>query len=80
MRDLFSQCTYVRTCLSRSGMLICARHRTQRHGTHVTCTDTGEYRMPSLAASNGGQGRTAFLDNGGRVGQRGWSSTTYAFC
>ena len=35
--------------------------------------------MPSLAASDGGQGRTAFLDNGGRVGQRGWSSATYAF-
>ena len=35
--------------------------------------------MPSLAASDGGQGRTALLDNGGRVGQRGWSSATYAF-
>ena len=33
--------------------------------------------MPSLAASNGGQGRTALLDIGGRVGQRGWSSATY---
>ena len=35
--------------------------------------------MPSLAASDGGQGRTALLDNGGRVGQRGWSSAMYAF-
>ena len=48
--------------------------------SYVTCTDTGEYRMPSLVASDGGQGRTALLDNGGRVGQRGWPSTTYAFC
>ena len=48
--------------------------------SYVTCTDTGEYWMPSLAANDGGQGRTALLDNGGRVGQRGWSSATYAFC
>ena len=27
-----------------------------------------------------GQGRTAFLDNGGQGGQRGWSSATYVFC
>ena len=33
--------------------------------------------MPSLAASDGGQGRMALLDIGGRVGQRGWSSATY---
>ena len=54
-----------------------------RHGTYVTCTDTvqenAECRMPSLAASDGGQGRTALLDNGGRVGQRGWFSAKYAF-
>ena len=36
--------------------------------------------MSSIAASNGGQGRTVLLDNGGRVGQRGWSYATYAFC
>ena len=27
-----------------------------------------------------GQGRMAFLDNGGWGGQRGWSSATYVFC
>ena len=48
--------------------------------SYVTCTDTGEYWMPSLAANDGGQGRTVLLDNGGRVGQRGWSSAMYAFC
>ena len=41
-------------------MSICARH-----GTHTPRALTpGEYRMPSLAASDGGQGRTALLDNG----------------
>ena len=45
--------------------------------SYVMCTDTGEYWMPSLATNDGGQGRTALLGNGGRVGQRGWSS---AFC
>ena len=48
--------------------------------SYVMCTDTGEYRMSSLAANDGGQGRTALLDNEGRVGQRDWSSATYAFC
>ena len=48
--------------------------------SYVTCTDTGEYWMPNLAANDGGQGRTVLLDNGGRVGQRGWSTATYAFC
>ena len=33
--------------------------------------------MPSVATSDGGQGRTALLDIGGRVGQCGWSSATY---
>ena len=47
--------------------------------SYVTCTDMGEYRMPSLAANDGRRGRTALLDNGGRVGQCGWSSATYAF-
>ena len=77
MRDLFSQCTYVRTCLSCSGMSICARHGTHTsRNSYVMCTDTGEYRMPN----DGGEGRTALLDNGGRVGQRGWSPAMYAFC
>ena len=53
--------------------------RTSRN-SYVTCTDTREYRMPRLAASDGGQGRTALLDNGRRVGQRAWSFTTYGFC
>ena len=48
--------------------------------SYVMCTDTGEYRMSSLAANDGGQGRMALLDNEGRVGQRDWSSATYAFC
>ena len=76
MRDLFSQCMYVCTCLSRSGMSICTHH-----GTHASraLTRSRGYRMPSLAASDGGQGRTALLDSGGRVGQRGWSSATYVF-
>ena len=38
--------------------------------------DTGCANMPS----DGGQGRTALLDNRGRVGQSGWSSATYVFC
>ena len=53
MRDLFSQCAYVRTyvrthvhsmCLSRSWMSICPNVHARR-GTHMSrmCTDTGEY-------------------------------------
>ena len=58
-----------------SGMSICARHGTDtsrnlRH-VHDTVQENAECRMSSLAASDGGQGRTALLDNGGRVGQRG---------
>ena len=73
MRDLFSQCTYVSVTLRNVNL-----HMSQN--SYVTCTDTGEYRMPSLATSNGGQERTVLLDNGGRVGQHGWSSATYTFC
>ena len=85
MRDLFWQCTYVCTYVSvtlRNVNLRTSRNsyvtELIRHGTHTSHAlhDTGEYRMPSLAASDGGQGRTALLDNGGRVGQRGWSSAT----
>ena len=37
-------------------------------------------RPHPLAVNHGGQGRMALLDNGGRVGQRGWSSAMYEFC
>ena len=36
----------------------------------VTCTDMGEYRIPSLVMEYREE----------RVGHRGWSSATYAFC
>ena len=86
MRDLFSQCTYctyVHTYMSvtlRNVNLHTSRNL--RHGTHMSRALTRENTgcaMPSLAASDGGQGRTALLDSGGRVGQRGWSSATYVF-
>jgi len=35
MRDLFSQCTCVRTCLSRSGMSICAHVHAQELMRHT---------------------------------------------
>ena len=80
MRDLFSQCTYVSTYVFVT--LRNVNLHTSRN-SYVTCTDMGEYRMldwmPSLAA-NDEQERMALLDNGGRVGQRGWSSATYSFC
>ena len=70
MRDLSSQCTYMSVTLRNVNL----------HSCHVMCTDTGEYRMPCLAQpTDEGQGRTVLLDNGGQVGQRGWSSATYAF-
>ena len=68
-------CAYVRTYLSHSGRSICAHVHAEELIHHV-CTETQDYRMPS----NGGQGRTALLDNGGRVGQCDWSSAMYIFC
>ena len=37
---------YVHTCLSHSGMSICTHVHAE--ALYVMCTDTGEYRMPSL--------------------------------
>ena len=77
MRDLFLQITCVRMCMSRSGMSICTHVHAEefmRH-FHVHCTDTRGYRMPSLAMED-----RALLDNGGWVGQRGWSSAMYVLC
>ena len=37
---------YARTCLSRSGMSICARMDAEELMCHVTFTDNQEYRMP----------------------------------
>ena len=90
MRDLFSQCTYVCVCHAQECQfahvteLIRHRTRTSRN-SYITCTDTvreniGSDTMPSLATSDGGQRRTALLDNGGRVGKCGWSSAMYEFC
>ena len=47
MKDLFLQCMCVRMCFSCSGMSICA-HVDVEEPSYVTCTDTGEYQMPSL--------------------------------
>ena len=74
MRDLFSQCT--RTCVSVMLRNVNLRSRACR-GPRGHVHRLGEYRIPSLAM---GDRRTALLDNGGQVGQRGWSSATYAFC
>ena len=81
MRDLFSQCTcvgtctYIRTCQSRSGMPICTHLHSRARNSCITCM-----MMEACAGETRGQGRMAFLDNGGRGGQRGCSSTMYVFC
>ena len=71
MRNLFSQCTYVRTYV-RTYVSVTLRNVNlcMSRNSYVMCTDTGEYRMPSLTANDGGQGRTVLLDNEGWVGQR----------
>ena len=58
---------YVRVCHTQECQFAHVTELMSRN-SYVMCTDTGEYWMPSLAASNGGQGRTALLGNGGRVG------------
>ena len=67
MRDLFLQCTYVCTyvhvCHAQGQFALTCTQRS----SCVTCTDTRGYQIPS----DGGQGRTVLLDNGGRVGQHG---------
>ena len=72
--------TYVRLCHKRECQFV---HVTEliRYRTHTSraLTRTG-LGMHSLAASDGGQGRTVLLDNTGQVGQCGWSSAAYAFC
>ena len=69
IRDLFLQCMCIRICRSRSGMSIC----THMHAQEPMCHVHWHAKMPS----DGGQGRTVILDNGG---QRGWCSTMYVFC
>ena len=80
MRDLFSQCTYVRTYVSVTLRNVNLQMSRNSHVTELIRHIPGEYQMPSLAANDGGQGRMVLLDNGGRVGQCGWSSATYTFC
>ena len=59
MMDLFKQCTYVRMCLSSSGMSICAHvhicevMRTAVGSRLLTHEDTGRANMPSLAVGLG---------------------------
>ena len=73
-------CMYVSVTFRNVNLHTSRNSYVMSRNSYITCTDTGEYRMPSLAASDGGQGRTVLLDNGGRVGQCSWSSATYAFC
>jgi len=73
---------YIRVCHAQECQFAHVRELV-RHGTRTSCALTWENTgcaMPSLAVSDGGQGRTVLLNNGGQVGQCGWSSTTYAFC
>ena len=74
MRDLFSQCLYIRV-LSRSGMSIC----THLHSFALMCMLRNSCVM---CTDDGGRGkrRTVLLDNGGCGGQRCWSSKMYMFC
>ena len=77
MRDLFSYvCTYMSVTLRNVNLRTSVTELIRHVHLHGRIPDA----MPSLATSNGGQGRTALLDNGGRIGQRVWSSSTYAFC
>ena len=76
MRDLFLQCTCVYMCRSRSGMSICAHLHSRARNSCVTCTVDEAH----VGGARDRQGITAFLGNGERGGQRGWSSATYVFC
>ena len=74
---------YVRACIhtylsvTLRNVNLCSHARRWTHVSHaLTHEDTGCANMPS----DGGQGRTALLDNRGWVGQSGWSSATYVFC
>jgi len=67
MRNLFSQCTYIRVCYAQE----CQFALTEDLMHHVHWLT----RIPS----DGGLGRTAFLENGGWVGQRRWTSATYVY-
>ena len=71
---IFSQCAYVRMCLSRSGMSIYTHVHTKE--LYVMCA--GEYRMPSLGLAKEDREERRFLTM--EVEQRGWSSTMYVFC
>ena len=62
--------TYVFVTLSNVNLHSLFALMCTRRNSCVTCTDD----------RGRGQGRTAFLDNGGRGGQRSWSSATYMFC
>ena len=71
------KCTYVRVCYAQECQF--ALTCTERNSC-VTCTNSRGYRMHLYALPNDRQGRTALLDNRGRVRQRGWFSATYVFC
>ena len=77
MRDLFSQCTcictYIRVCHAQECQFVLT---SLQRNSCVTCTT---HEGTGCLVNHGGQTRTVLLDNGGLVGQHGWSSTTCMF-
>ena len=63
MRDLFLQCMYVRTCLSHSGMSICAHVQVDVSHT-LTHKDTRCAYNPSLAIEDKEERRFLTIEEG----------------